>query len=81
MADWSVRWWLDLCVCAWGTNPNRPFPDWQAGQNSYTLYEPNQFVLGTGTWLEGPASPPLRRPCPLVASAMSVVVIPLLAAT
>ena len=33
---------------------NRPFPDWQVGQNSYTLYEPNQFVLGTGTWLEGP---------------------------
>ena len=37
-----------------GTNINRPFPDWAAGQSSYTLYEPNQFVLGTGTWLEGP---------------------------
>ena len=44
-----------VCMCLRVlTNPNRPFPDWQAGQNSFTLYEPNQFVLGTGTWLEGP---------------------------
>ena len=38
-----------------GTNPNKPFPDYSTGQSSYTLYEPNQNVLGSGTWLEGGA--------------------------
>ena len=35
--------------------PNKPFPDWGTGQSAYTLYEPNQNVLGSGTWLEGGA--------------------------
>ena len=38
-----------------GTSPNKPFPDWGTGQSAYTLYEPNQNVLGSGTWLEGGA--------------------------
>ena len=41
-------------VCMfWGTSPNRPFPDLNTGASSLTLYEPNQFVLGHGTWMEG----------------------------
>ena len=55
--EWQTGQFAGGWICVYvpeGTNPNRPFPDWQAGQNSYTLYEPNQFVLGTGTWLEGP---------------------------
>ena len=52
---WSVRWRLDMCVCPWGNLPNKPFPDWGTGQSAYTLYEPNQNVLGSGTWLEGGA--------------------------
>ena len=35
-----------------GTSPNKPFPDFAPGQSAYTLYEPNQNVLGSGTWLE-----------------------------
>lgn len=38
-----------------GTSPNKPFPDFGTGQSAYTLYEPNQNVLGSGTWLEGGA--------------------------
>lgn len=38
-----------------GTSPNKPFPDYDVGQSAYTLYEPNQNVLGSGTWLEGGA--------------------------
>ena len=38
-----------------GTSPNKPFPDYGVGQSQYTLYEPNQNVLGSGTWLEGGA--------------------------
>lgn len=38
-----------------GTSPNKPFPDYTVGQSAYTLYEPNQNVLGSGTWLEGGA--------------------------
>ena len=38
-----------------GNHPNKPFPDWGTGQSAYTLYEPNQNVLGSGTWLEGGA--------------------------
>ena len=38
-----------------GTDPNKPFPDLAPGQSAYTLYEPNQNVLGSGTWLEGGA--------------------------
>lgn len=55
--EWQTGQFAGGWICVYvpeGTSPNRPFPDWQAGQNSYTLYEPNQFVLGTGTWLEGP---------------------------
>ena len=44
-----------MCVCPWGNLPNKPFPDWGTGQSAYTLYEPNQNVLGSGTWLEGGA--------------------------
>ena len=36
-----------------GTSLNKPFPDWATGRDNYTFYEPNQFVLGHGTWLEG----------------------------
>ena len=32
---------------------NKPFPDYGTGKDNYTFYEPNQFVLGAGTWLEG----------------------------
>ena len=38
-----------------GTSPNKPFPDYAPGQSAYTMYEPNQNVLGSGTWLEGGA--------------------------
>lgn len=38
-----------------GTPPNKPFPDYDVGQSAFTLYEPNQNVLGSGTWLEGGA--------------------------
>ena len=38
-----------------GTTINRPFPDYAPGQSAFTLYEPNQNVLGSGTWLEGGA--------------------------
>lgn len=36
-----------------GTQLNKPFPDYGTGKDNYTFYEPNQFVLGAGTWLEG----------------------------
>ena len=36
-----------------GTALNKPFPDYGTGKDNYTFYEPNQFVLGAGTWLEG----------------------------
>ena len=36
-----------------GTTPNKPFPDLETGCDNFTLYEPNQYVLGHGTWLEG----------------------------
>ena len=36
-----------------GTSLNKPFPDYATGKDNYTFYEPNQFVLGSGTWLEG----------------------------
>ena len=36
-----------------GTSLNKPFPDYGTGKDNYTFYEPNQFVLGAGTWLEG----------------------------
>ena len=36
-----------------GTALNKPFPDYGTGKDNYTFYEPNQFVLGSGTWLEG----------------------------
>ena len=36
-----------------GTSLNRPFPDYGTGKDNYTFYEPNQYVLGSGTWLEG----------------------------
>ena len=36
-----------------GTQLNKPFPDYGTGKDNYTFYEPNQFVLGHGTWLEG----------------------------
>ena len=44
---------MDLCVCSEGTSLNKPFPDYATGKDNYTFYEPNQFVLGAGTWLEG----------------------------
>ena len=28
-------------------------PDYATGKDNYTFYEPNQFVLGHGSWLEG----------------------------
>lgn len=37
-----------------GTNPNLPFPDLSTGMKNFTLYEPNQYVLGHGTWMAGP---------------------------
>ena len=52
--EWQTGQFAGGWICVYvpeGTAVNRPFPDWQAGQNSYTLYEPNQFVLGTGTWV------------------------------
>ena len=45
--------WLDMCLCAWRYCFNKPFPDYATGKDNYTFYEPNQFVLGHGTWLEG----------------------------
>lgn len=36
-----------------GTSPNLPFPDLSTGVKNYTLYEPNQYVLGHGTWMAG----------------------------
>lgn len=36
-----------------GTQPNLPFPDLSTGQRNFTLYEPNQYVLGHGTWMAG----------------------------
>ena len=42
-----------MCVCSEGTSLNKPFPDYATGKDNYTFYEPNQFVLGHGTWLEG----------------------------
>ena len=33
-----------------GTVFNKPFPDYATGKDNYTFYEPNQFVLGHGTW-------------------------------
>ena len=35
-----------------GTTPNKPFPDLETDCVNFTLYEPNQYVLGHGTWLE-----------------------------
>ena len=42
-----------MCLCAWRYCFNKPFPDYATGKDNYTFYEPNQFVLGHGTWLEG----------------------------
>ena len=55
--EWQTGQFAGGWICVYvpeGTSVNRPFPDWQPGKTSFTLYEPNQFVLGTGTWLEGP---------------------------
>ena len=52
---WSVRWRLICVYVPEGTTINRPFPDYAPGQSAFTLYEPNQNVLGSGTWLEGGA--------------------------
>ena len=49
-----------------GTNPNRPFPDLNTGASSLTLYEPNQFVLGHGTWMEGGSYFQTNRPEPIL---------------
>ena len=49
-----------------GTNPNRPFPDLSTGTSNLTLYEPNQFVLGHGTWLEGGSYFQTNRPEPIL---------------
>ena len=35
-----------------GTHPSAPLPDLN-NNRSATLYEPNQFVLGHGTWMQG----------------------------
>lgn len=35
-----------------GTSPSAPLPDLN-NNRSATLYEPNQFVLGHGTWMQG----------------------------
>ena len=35
-----------------GTQPSAPLPDF-GNDNAATLYEPNQFVLGHGTWMQG----------------------------
>ena len=42
-----------MCVCSRRYLLNKPFPDYATGKDNYTFYEPNQFVLGHGTWLEG----------------------------
>ena len=55
-----------MCVCSEGTNPNRPFPDLNTGASSLTLYEPNQFVLGHGTWMEGGSYFQTNRPEPIL---------------
>lgn len=55
--EWQTGQFGGGWICVYvpeGTNVNRPFPDYDAGKTSFSLYEPNQFVLGTGTWLEGP---------------------------
>lgn len=55
--EWQTGQFGGGWICVYvpeGTSVNRPFPDWDAGKTSFSLYEPNQFVLGTGTWLEGP---------------------------
>lgn len=44
--------WL-LVYVPEGSSPNLPFPDLDTGLKNFTLYEPNQFVLGHGTWLPG----------------------------
>ena len=41
-----------MCVCSRRYLLNKPFPDYATGKDNYTFYEPNQFVLGHGTWLE-----------------------------
>lgn len=43
--------WL-IVYCPEGTQPSAPFPDF-GNDNAATLYEPNQFVLGHGTWMQG----------------------------
>ena len=43
-----------------GTVSTNPFPDYGTGKDNYTFYEPNQFVLGAGTWLKAGRSMGLR---------------------
>ena len=42
-----------MSTCLKVFHSNKPFPDYGTGKDNYTFYEPNQFVLGAGTWLEG----------------------------
>ena len=48
-----------------GTNPNLPFPDLTTGMKNFTLYEPNQYVLGHGTWMAGPKYNQLNENVPI----------------
>ena len=43
--------WL-LVYVPEGTQPSAPLPDLN-NSNAASLYEPNQFVLGHGTWMQG----------------------------
>ena len=43
--------WLIVYVPE-GTSPSAPLPDIENGPSA-SLYEPNQFVLGHGTWMQG----------------------------
>ena len=43
--------WL-IVYCPEGTQPSAPLPDLE-NNRAATLYEPNQFVLGHGTWMAG----------------------------
>ena len=42
-----------MSTCLKVLRSTNPFPDYGTGKDNYTFYEPNQFVLGAGTWLEG----------------------------
>lgn len=54
--------WLIVYVPE-GTAPSAPLPDIE-NSHACTLYEPNQFVLGHGTWMQGKLSHQLNNEQP-----------------